>query len=123
MTSTTLILFAHGSGDPRWRQPFERLEAEVARRVGGDRVRLAYMEFARPTLDEVAAEAARRGVLRLRLLPLFLSAGGHVATDVPALVADVIHRHPQLQIEVLPPAGEDPRLMALLEDIAEEAAG
>ncbi len=53
-----LVLFAHGSPDPRWRAPFERLADEVAAEAGRERVRLAYMESAEPTLFEALREIA-----------------------------------------------------------------
>ena len=60
-----LVLFAHGSPDPRWRAPFERLADEVAAEAGRERVRLAYMESAEPTLfealREIAVDAATAG--------------------------------------------------------------
>lgn len=117
-----LLLFVHGSKDPRWRAPFERMTAELQEKVGEGRVRLVYMEFAQPTLLDVAAEAVRDGVKQLRLLPLFLAGGAHVANDIPAQVDEVMRRHPTLRIEVLPPVGEDPRFAALLRDIATESA-
>jgi len=117
-TDTRLVLFAHGSNDPRWRSPFESLQHEVAQALGTERVRLAYMEFSSPTLLEVATEAASAGVERLRLLPLFMAGGGHVDRDVPAQVARARERYPQLVIEVLPPIGDHPRFRALLREIA-----
>jgi len=51
------------------------MTAELQREVGFDRVRLAYMEFAAPDLISAAGEAARDGVTKLRLLPLFLAGG------------------------------------------------
>ncbi len=124
MTTATsrLVLFAHGSRDARWRRPFEKLAKDLAHTLGEERVRLAYMEFVGPTLLEVAEEAARQGVYHLRLLPLFFSAGAHVAEDIPAQVAEAAGQYPQLQIKVLPPVGEHPRLAALLREIATEAA-
>jgi sirohydrochlorin cobaltochelatase len=116
-----LLLFVHGSKDPRWRAPFERMTAELKKKVGEARVRLVYMEFAKPTLLDVAAEAAHDGVKYLKLLPLFLAGGAHVANDIPEQVGEVIRRHPSLRIEVLPPVGEDPRFAALLLDIAIES--
>jgi sirohydrochlorin cobaltochelatase len=122
MSLTQLVLFAHGSCDPRWRQPFEHLAIEMAQTLGQDRVRLAYMEFVGPTLMEVAEEAGRRGVKRLKILPLFFSAGAHVAKDIPHQVAAAALCFPQLEIDVLPPVGEHPRLKGVLKEIAEEAA-
>jgi sirohydrochlorin cobaltochelatase len=89
--------------------------------LGDARVRLAYMEFVGPTLVDAAAEAARDGVGILRVLPLFLSAGAHVATDVPAQADEARARHPNLTVEVLPPIGEDPRFESLMRAAAAEA--
>jgi sirohydrochlorin cobaltochelatase len=119
---TRLVLFAHGSRDPRWRAPFERLVGDLGAELGPDRFRLAYMEFVGPTLAEVAAEAAEDGTTRLRLLPLFLSAGAHVAQDIPDQVAAARRAHPFLHIEVLAPIGEHPRFIALVRDVARDAA-
>lgn len=119
--ATRLLLFAHGSRDPRWRQPFERLEAALRGELGDDRVRLAYMEFVTPTFLDAAAEAEKDGFQTLRLLPLFLSAGAHVAHDIPAQAAEARARHPRLVIEVLPPIGEDPRFVLLMKAATTEA--
>jgi sirohydrochlorin cobaltochelatase len=113
------VLFAHGSIDPRWRAPFEKLLADLQASRGEDAVRLAYMEFARPSLEDVAAEAARDGVSRLRVLPLFMAAGAHVAADIP--VQARLARMHGLDVEVLPPVGEHPRFAALLRELARDA--
>ena len=119
MSSARLVLFAHGSIDPRWRAPFEKLLADLRESLGADAVRLAYMEFARPSLEDVAAEAVRDGVSKLRVLPLFMAAGAHVATDIPAQAQRARSRG--LDVEVLPPIGEHPRFVALLRELAADA--
>jgi len=117
-----LLLFVHGSKDPRWRAPFERMTAQLQNQLGAERVRLVYMEFAEPDLLAVADEAVQDGITRLRLLPLFLAGGAHVANDIPEQVMAARCRHPGLNIDVLPPIGEDPRFVTLLLDIAAESA-
>ncbi len=116
---TRLVLLAHGSRDPRWRQPFERLADTLATELGHERVRLAYLEFEGPTLGEVASEAVSDGVATLRVLPLFISAGAHVRRDAEALAAAA--RIDGVDVEVLPAVGEDPRLADLLAELAREA--
>jgi sirohydrochlorin cobaltochelatase len=49
-----LILIAHGSRDPRWQQPFEQLLQRLKQAKPGAAIELAYMEFAEPTLLQVA---------------------------------------------------------------------
>ena len=87
MTDSRLVILAHGSGDARWRLPFEELTASLTESHGTDKVRLAYMEFVNPTLADIVREAARDGKAHLRVLPVFLAAGAHVAEDIPRQIA------------------------------------
>ena len=118
MSDSRLVIFAHGSADSRWRLPFEELTASLSERHGADKVRLAYMEFAHPSLAEVAREAARDGKSRLRVLTLFLAAGGHMSEDIPLQVPAVQMSFPQVRIKLLQPIGEHPRVKELFREIA-----
>lgn len=118
MPDSRFVIFAHGSADSRWRLPFEELTASLAERHGADKVRLAYMEFAHPSLADVAREAARDGKSHLRVLPLFLAAGGHMSGDIPLQVAAVQMSFPQVKIELLQAIGENPRVKELFQEIA-----
>jgi sirohydrochlorin cobaltochelatase len=92
------------------------------RRELGDGVKLAYMEFVKPTLLEVAEECIRERVTKLRILPLFMAAGAHLATDVPDQVQQLLERYPMLEVEILPPIGEDPRMFLLMQEIIRDRA-
>jgi len=118
LKGSRLVIFAHGSQDSRWKLPFEELTASLIEHHGADKVRLAYMEFAHPSLAEVVREAARDGKLHLHLLPLFLAAGAHVAEDIPRQIADAQGDFPQVKIELLKPIGEHPRVKELFREIA-----
>lgn len=119
-----LILFAHGSRREAWRSPLEALAARLGERLGRpDGVALAYLELCPPTLGEAAATAAAEGVERLRVLPLFMSGGGHVARDLPPLVESARAACPGLVIEVLPALGEHPLVLDALAAIAADAVG
>jgi sirohydrochlorin cobaltochelatase len=122
MNPARLILFAHGSRDPRWRAPFETFTASLAAALGTHKVRLAYMEFVSPTLLDMAEEAVRDGIQHLKIVPLFMAGGAHVDRDIPTQVEAVKGRFPALELTVLPPIGEDPRLVAVMHDIVKEYA-
>lgn len=94
-------MLAHGSKDPQWRVPFERIVDAVQGQSGKTKVRLAYMEFIGPTLMDVARECVGQQILHLRILPLFLSIGAHLATDVPEQVNQAKAQFPQLELELL----------------------
>lgn len=83
-------------------------------------MRLAYMEFIEPTLMDVARECVGEQILRMRILPLFWSIGAHLATDVPEQVNHAKAQFPRLEVDVLLPIGEDPRLSGLIQQIVLE---
>jgi len=107
-----LVLFAHGSRDPEWAQPF----TVIAKRLSESfEVRVAYLEAMRPSLGEAVASLVAAGATSVRVVPLFLGAGGHVKQDLPRLVAAAASAHRDVDIALESPIGEEP---AVLEAIA-----
>lgn len=100
-----IVLFAHGSRDPAWALPFEKIARLVSEK--GSLVRLAYLEIMRPSLDEVLAELAGK-VDAIRIVPLFLGYGGHLRKDLPDLVAAA---NPKVRVTIDPPVGEQPQVI------------
>jgi sirohydrochlorin cobaltochelatase len=113
-----LILFAHGSRDPEWVQPFERLRATVQEQTPDAVVALAYLESTAPDLARCARTLAASGVTSIRVLPLFLAMGKHLRSDIPALAERIRIDFPGLNIEFLPALGEAPEFVAALSEIA-----
>ena len=98
-----LVLFAHGSREPEWAKPFER----IAQRLSGKHVvQLAYLEQMKPSLDEAVAALASRGIKRVRIIPVFLGAGGHVREDLPKLAEAARARHAGIEIVLETTIGE-----------------
>jgi sirohydrochlorin cobaltochelatase len=110
MTTTPLILFAHGARDSRWAEPFEAMRAGLLAQAPGRRVELAFLEFMQPTLPQVAARLHDEGVRQALVVPLFLAAGGHLRRDLPAMVEAIGRDHPGLSLEVHVPLGESPEM-------------
>jgi sirohydrochlorin cobaltochelatase len=110
-----IILFAHGSRDPEWARPFERISEEVARRLPQATVCLAYLELMRPTLAEAVAALAAAGAKSIRVVPVFFGQGGHVREDLPRLVSALGAAHADLKLVLEKPIGEEP---AVIEAIA-----
>ncbi|MEO7954982.1 MAG: CbiX/SirB N-terminal domain-containing protein, partial [Polaromonas sp.] len=78
----------------------------------------AYLEMCSPSLPDAAASLIAGGALEIRVFPLFLGVGKHAREDLPLLLASIRADHPEVVLELLPTAGEDERLIALMADIA-----
>lgn len=117
-----VIVFAHGSRDPLWRGPVEAVAERIRLEGAGTPVACAYLELCEPDLPTAAARLIAEGVTVLRVLPLFFGMGKHAREDLPLLLDRLLADHPQVTVERLGAAGEDPRLTALLAQIALEPA-
>lgn len=122
MSRSRLLLFPHGSRDARWRAFFEALEAELHRRHGEGRVRLAYQQFVPPTLADAAGAALADGVDHLRLLPLFMSVSRATLDDIERQVGQAKKEHPGLRIDILSPISDRPGFRETLLSLAGAAA-
>ena len=109
-----IILFGHGSREARWIEPFERLAARVRKRLPGIEVRLAFLELLSPDLPAATAELAAAGVQWLRVVPVFIGAGGHVRTDLPALIERLRRQYPTITLECAAAVGEDDEVLEAL---------
>ena len=103
-----IILIAHGSRDPQWTEPFERIASCLAERLPAVCVALAYLEHG-PSLDEAVGALLGKGAGAIRVVPLFLGAGGHVKQDLPRLVAQNARAGVQLSLEQA--IGEQPQVI------------
>ena len=112
--SAAIVLFAHGSRSREWAQPFEQLAAALARKTRQP-VKLAFLELMQPPLAEAIAALVAEGATAIRVVPVFLGTGAHVAQDLPRLVERARTDHPRVAITLEPPIGEQP---AVIEAIA-----
>ena len=113
-----IIIFAHGSRDPQWRLPVEAVAAQITHREPAALVCCAYLELCQPTLLDAAANLIALGAGELTVFPLFLGVGKHAREDLPKLMAEIRAMHPDIGVKLLPTAGENPALIALLARMA-----
>lgn len=117
-----LVLLAHGSRDPLWRRPVQAVQTRLAEAAPQLAVRCAYLELCAPDLASAVQELQAAGLERITVVPLFFGAGRHVREDLPRLVQELADANPGLSLRLAPVAGEDARLIALLAELATEAA-
>ncbi|MFZ6768654.1 sirohydrochlorin chelatase [Undibacterium sp. Di26W] len=113
---SAMILFAHGARDPRWAQPFQRLQKMTQESLPDITVALAFLEFMQPSLPELVASLVTEGCRQVTLVPIFLGQGGHVLRDLPILVDELRTSHPALEVRLVNAAGEDESVLSAIRD-------
>lgn len=109
-----LILFAHGSRNPAWRKPFDRLLKDILKRGDCPAV-LAFGEFMSPGLVEAAHVLAAQGVRKAVIVPLFLGGGLHVRGDLPRLAAEA-RVASGIKLRVVKAIGDDSAVLRAITD-------
>ena len=109
--NSALVLFAHGARDPRWAQPFQRLQAIARERLPDTQVELAFLELMEPRLPEVVTRLVQEGCTQVSVVPVFLGQGGHVLRDLPPMIEELRSAHPTLQLTVASAVGESPEVL------------
>lgn len=120
---TAVVLIAHGSPDPDWHAPIDRLVEQLRQRLTSITVSVAYLGFSQPPLAEAVAQLHAEGHRDVLVLAAFLSPGGkHIKRDVPALVTEVGAAHPDLRLSLRPGAlGAEPEVVEALAVVAARA--
>ena len=109
-----VILLAHGSRDPQWRAPIERLCRALAARLSGVRVASAYLESMQPDLESQVAALAARGYRHQTIVPVFIGAGRHLKRDLVRKVKALNRRHKDVRLKVGRAIGEQRRVLAAI---------
>jgi sirohydrochlorin cobaltochelatase len=106
MKHRALVLFAHGARDPRWAEPFQRLQRIIEEQKPDVVVSLAYLELMTPRLPELVKDLVEDGCKEVTVVPVFFGQGGHVLRDLPVIIDEIRQQYPLLQITVAPAVGE-----------------
>ena len=118
MEQRAVILFAHGSRDPLWRQPMDAVARQMQAMEPSVMVRCAFLELTSPDLPTSAAELVALGAKNITVVPMFLGVGKHAREDLPVLMTQLRAAYPQTAFGLQPAVGEQPRLVELLAQMA-----
>src|SRR5579863_9791586 len=99
--STGIVIFAHGSSVPSANDAVKAIAEAAATAGGWTHAETAFLE-AQPSLEEAVGRLVGRGVIRILIVPYFLTLGLHLQRDLPVLVNRLTELHPHVTIEVTP---------------------
>lgn len=111
-----LVLFAHGARDPRWAEPFQRIQSVIRARRPGTIVELAFLELMQPALAEAIDRLVADGHRDITIAPLFMAQGGHLRDDLPKLLDSIRVRHAGVEFKLLPAVGDVDAILNAIAD-------
>lgn len=112
-----LLLVAHGSRRENANLEVFALGQHLSASVEFDRVSVAFLELAQPSIPDGIDQAIAAGATRIVVLPYFLSDGRHVGEGIPALLAAARARYSACDIEMTPYLGQSPAIVNVVHAI------
>ena len=106
-----IVLFAHGSRDPDWAEPFRQISQRVQASRPEYPIELAFLEHMTPTLDEAIRSLADRGASAITVYPLFMAQGGHLKKDIPRILEAIRASYPHVPICLENALGDVPEIL------------
>lgn len=112
----SLLIVAHGSRRQASNDEVRALTDRIAGKAGQDfqHVQSAFLELAEPSIPDGIVECIEKGAKEITVLPYFLSAGRHVAEDIPNEVASVSGNYPDVDIKIAPYLGSMDQIADLM---------
>jgi len=107
MTKRALVLFGHGARDPRWAEPFQRLQKLTQEQMPDVSVSLAFLELMTPRLPDLMKELIQSGCTDVTVVPVFFGQGGHVLRDLPIMIDQLKIDYPTVTLKAVAAVGED----------------
>lgn len=107
--TTTLVLTAHGSRDPRSAANTCAIAGHLRRVAPEYAVRVAFCEHSTPNLPDVLRETAAGDGGDTIVAPLLLASAYHARIDIPAMIAES-----GVEVRVAATLGQDSRLVQVL---------
>ncbi len=97
-----LIIAAHGSRKEESAREVAALTEKINLKAKSsfDRVDHGFLQFSDPLLPDVIDNAVAQGATQIVIFPFFISAGSHILTDIPALVAEVGKTYPKVEFSI-----------------------
>jgi len=83
----------------------------------------SYLQFQSPTLEDALRAAVKNGTKKVIIHPYFLSAGMHVTKDIPGVIEGFRKSSPDIEFVCTEPLGVSRRLVDLVMERMDEAAG
>ncbi|UXH79102.1 sirohydrochlorin chelatase [Roseateles amylovorans] len=109
----TILIVGHGSREDSGNQEILAFAAQWQAQLPEWRIRVCFIEFAPPSLQNGLMDAARES-RRVLVVPLILNAAGHVKMEVPEAIEQARLAHPRTEILLAPHLTACDPILALL---------
>lgn len=113
---TGIIVLSHGSKLSSGNNGLYTIADMLRAMNRWDMVEAAFLQLAKPGLDEAVKNAVENGMKRLVIVPLLLFKGNHVYKDIPEMIESEKRKYPWIEFVYANNIGADERIALIAAD-------
>lgn len=121
METKAVILVGHGSRRDEANDALIGLCKLVEKKRPASLITHAFLQFAKPSLEEAIENLAGQGIIEVTIVPVFLYEGIHIREDIPEILASEADKHPDMRLILAPVLGIDERMAEIVLDRVDAA--
>jgi sirohydrochlorin ferrochelatase len=113
-----LILVAHGSKKDKSNQEFKDLGEEIKKLNSNKykRIETAFLEFAKPSIEEIVEQLDSKNITEISLYPYFLNSGKHVVNDIPNIIEELRSNYQNIRFKLFPHFGSSKKISTIISE-------
>ncbi|WP_010303041.1 sirohydrochlorin chelatase [Kurthia senegalensis] len=106
-----IIYVAHGTRIQEGNKEAEAFVQRAIKRVDCSIQKIAFLEIAKPSIEQIVAECVREGVTNIVIVPLLLFKAQHLKEDIPSIIGTCQKVYPHVTFTIGREFGIDRRLI------------
>lgn len=113
-----LVIVAHGSKKDKSNQEFRDLVEEIRNLNSNkyEKIETAFLEFAKPSIEEIVKQLASENITEISLYPYFLNSGKHVVSDIPNIINQLEINYPNIKFKLFSHFGSSQKISAIISE-------
>lgn len=111
-----ILILAHGSRRQETDRILDSLTQKVKDKTGEQLIYPVYLQFSEQNLEVGIEYLIKRGVDKIKVIPMFIFDGIHVTQDIPEELDRIMAKHPGIEAEMSRHLGDDDRIADIIVD-------
>ncbi len=116
-----ILLISHGSKNKKCLDEIQATVDKLRQRIDAPLIEYAFLEIEEPLIPEGIEKCIHQGATEVLVLLNFLNAGRHTETDIPDIIAKSQHKHPDIDIKISSPVGQQEGIIDLFVNLINES--
>ncbi|QFT87479.1 Sirohydrochlorin ferrochelatase [Bacillus sp. THAF10] len=121
--SKAVLYIGHGTRSKKGAEEAKSFLEQVKQRVDVPIQETSFLELSEPFIPEAFERCVMQGATEITIVPIFLLTAGHMKEDIPAALAPLREKYPQVEVSMTEAFGVQERIVSALAELVKDSTG